>query len=321
VIRAWGARGRRFLARWGRQLLALGLVPAVLGLLVWLVIQEWDTLKTFPWQLNGGYLVLASAFHSLALAATFVVWYLMLRRLGGFDDVRRNFAIYYLSTLAKRIPSAIWYIGGRLMMYQQVGVSRSVVLNATALETLLIGTAGILVYLLLQPFYSYAIANATWILAAVGGLAGVAFLVRPRLLLDLSNALLRRLKKNPIQVDLNRRDLLLWCGIYLLPSPLAGVSLYFMIRAVTVDTQTDLPSIIGVSTLSMLVALLTVILPGGLGLKELTVAGLLSTWMPLSAGVVIAIVYRILQTIDEVLWAALAHLVGARAEGATDKCG
>jgi len=321
MIRAVALWGHRFLSRWGRQMLALGLVAVVLGLLTWSVVQEWDTLKTFPWRLNVGCLLLASLFHSLALGATFVVWHLMLRRLGGFDDVRRNFVIYYLSTLAKRIPSALWYIGGRLMMYRQVEVSRSAVLNATALETVLIGAAGILVYLLLQPFYTYAIANTTWVLAVIGVAASVTFLLRPRLLLDLTNALLRRLKRNSIQADLSRRDLLLWGGIYVIPWPLAGVSLYFMIQAITVGLPADLVSVIGVSTLSMLIALLTIILPGGLGLKELTIAGLLSSWMPLSAGIVIAIAYRILQTLDEVLWAVLAHIVGARAEGATDKSG
>ena len=40
--------------------------------------------------------------------------------------------------------------------------------------------------------------------------------------------------------------------------------------------------------------------------------------MPLSAGIVIVIAYRVLQTLDEVLWAALAHAVAGRSDGATD---
>jgi hypothetical protein len=297
--------GKRAFGRWGQRLLAGGLFLAVFAFLGWSVFQQWDTLKSYPWQLNVGYVALASGFHSLALGVTFVVWHLMLRRLGRVDDARINAHIYYLSTLAKRIPSAIWYVGGRLVMYQRVGVIRSAVLNAIVLETVLIGGAGVLVYLALLPFYSWTSTGVTWLVAIVGILALLAFFVRPRWLLDVTNVALRRWHREPIQADVSRRDLLLWVGIYLIPWPLAGVSLFFMIRAMTPGTTADLVSIIGVSTLSMLVALVSLILPAGLGLKELTIAALMSPWLPLSVGVVVAIAYRVLQTLDEMVWAAL----------------
>jgi hypothetical protein len=307
---------QRLYGRRGRRVFAAGLFLAVVAFLGWGVLREWDTLRTYPWQLSFGYLMLASGFHSLALGVTFVVWHLMLRRLGHVDDARTNAYIYYLSTLAKRIPSAIWYVGGRLVMYQRVGVARSATLNAVALETVLIGCAGALVYVALLPFYPWTSAWITWLLLALGISLLLIFFIRPRWMLEATNLALRRCGRDPIQVVVRRRDLMLWLGIYLLPWPLAGVSLFFMIQSMTPGMATNLAVIVGVSTLSMLVALISLILPAGLGLKEFTIAALMSAWMPLSVGVVVAISYRVLQTFDEVLWAALAYrLFGRRAFG------
>jgi hypothetical protein len=304
---AWG---KKAYARWGGLVLGIGLVAVVSIVLGRAVYREWDTLKTFRWQLNIGYLLLASVFHSLALAATFVAWHLMLRRLGRFGDIRTNAHIYYVSTLAKRVPTAVWYIGGRFTMYQRENVPRSAVLNAIALESLLIGGAGVLIYLVLQPFYEYSSPDVAWIVVAVTGVAALVFLIQPRFLLDLTNIVLRRFNRNPIQAKLSRADLLLWTGIYLAPTPLAGVSLYFLIQGITTGIEVDLVSLIGVATLSMLVGQASMLLPAGFGLKELTMAALLATWMPLSVGVVVAIGFRMLSTFDDLLWAAIAH--GAR---------
>jgi uncharacterized membrane protein YbhN (UPF0104 family) len=46
-----------------------------------------------------------------------------------------------------------------------------------------------------------------------------------------------------------------------------------------------------------------VVLPGGFGLKELTSSVLLSAFMPLSAALVISLVYRLVQTLNEIVWA------------------
>ena len=313
---AWG---RQVLARHGRRLLSVLMVAAIFAVLGWSVIGEWDTVKHYPWQLEIAPLVLASAFHSLALGVTFVVWHLMIRRLGHFADVRRNAYIYYVSTLAKRVPGAIWYISGRLLMYQEEGVTKPAVLNATILETVLIGSAGALVYVMLLPFYAYDSTRANWIIATIGLVAIGLFSVRPRLLLDATNYFLRRWKRTPIEVDLTRQDLILWAVLYMLPGPVSGVSLYFLIRAVTAATMPDLVSAMVVWTLSMLVGLMTMVLPGGLGLKELALATLLSQWMPLSAGVVVAVAFRLLQTFDDAAWAAVVWVLFGRREMSGDR--
>lgn len=292
-----------------RKLVAGSLFLMVLGLMGLVIYREWDLIISFPWQLNVAYLALTLLFHSLALGSTYIVWHLMIARIGRFRDLWTNFRFYYLSTLAKRIPSAIWYVGGRLVMYGEVGVPRSAVLNCVALEILIVGIAGALVYLAFFPLYTYGSDGVIWPVAGVAiTLLGV-LVIRPQILIEGTNALLVRFGRKTQLPLIHRQDILIWGGLYTLPWLFGGTALFFMVKALSPHRSPDLASAIGISTLSTLVALLSTILPGGLALKEITASALLTGWMPLSAGIVISIAYRLLQTLNEVAWALLAYQI------------
>lgn len=291
------------------KILILSLFLAVFAWMGMIVYKQREQLLRFPWHIHIGYLSLTLLFHSLALGITYFVWHLMMTRIGNFKNPRLDFCFYYLSTLAKRIPTPVWYIGGRLVMYNNIGVSRVIVLNCIALETLFVGLAGTIVYLVAFPFYVYTPKSVVWpVTSMAAGLASL-FLIRPQALAEIVSLLSHRLGRGIKLQPIGRQDMLLWTGLYTLPWLFGGMALYYMIRAISRAPGPDLPNAIGVSTLSMLVALLSVILPGGLALKEITVGILLAYWMPLSAGIVISIAYRLLQTLNEIAWALLAYIV------------
>jgi hypothetical protein len=291
--------------------LSRGLILAVIALIGVVVVREWDQIIAFPWRLDLKYLSLSLLFHSLALGTTFLVWYLMIDRLSGFNDLTLNIRFYYLSTLAKRVPTAVWYVGGRLAMYRQVGVAGSVVIGCILLENIMIAMAGALVFLTLLPMYSHVL--YPHLSLKVGGpiaLAGISLfsllLVRPRVLVDFTNRVLRRLGRSELENVPATRDIALWVGLYTLPWLFAGASLYFAILALSDVVGPGIWDSIGISTLAMLVTILSFVLPGGFGLKELTFGALLSFWMPLSSALVLSVAYRLLQTGNEVVWAMVA---------------
>lgn len=294
--------------------LAAGIFLLILAVMGIVVVREWDALIAFHWQVDVRYLGLTIIFHSLALGMTFWVWHLMITRLGHFDNIKLNFRFYYISTLAKRIPTAIWYVGGRLALYQQVGVAASAVLNCIFLENVIIGIAGVFTFLVFLPFYSQ-FPKAGVIPFALVGIAGITgLLVRPQLFVDITNWILKRLGKQVLDKAPARKDIIVWGGLYILPWVLAGFSLYCAIRAFSGDVGLSIIDAFGISTLAMLVALLSTVLPSGLGLKELTSSVLLSYWMPLSSAVVVSIAYRLIQTVNEMLWALAAAIFFASPE-------
>jgi len=294
--------------------LAAGMFLLILTVMGIVVVREWDALIAFPWQIDVRYLGLTVTFHSLALGVTFWVWHLMITRFGHFDNAKLNFRFYYLSTLAKRIPTAIWYVGGRLTLYRQVGVAASTVLNCILLENVVIGIAGVLTFLVFLPLYSQFLKTGVISLALVGIVGITGLLVRPQLFVDITNWILKRLGKQILDIAPARKDIIVWGGLYILPWVLAGFSLYCAIRAFSGDVGLSIIDAVGISTLVMLVALLSTILPSGLGLKELTSSVLLSHWMPLSSAVVISIAYRLIQTANEMLWALAAAIFFASPE-------
>lgn len=253
--------------------------------------------------------------HLLALSTLFLGWYQMMRRLGMSEDWRRDFVVYSLSALARRIPAPVWYIGSRLYLYREYKVPSELILSATGLEAALIATSGLICYLLFLPWYK--IYAQRWFLE-LGGvglsmLLGV-LLFRPNLLIDISNWVLRLLGRPQLSVSVTRIDLVIWETIYLSTWLLDGISLYLVVGAFFPQLP-SMPDILGVSTISALVALATLVLPAGFGLKELTMSALLSIWMPLSAGVAIAIFYRLMHTFLEMLWALVGYWIGRTSRG------
>lgn len=301
----------------GRSLWAASIALVVLAFLGLAIFREWEVLLSFPWQLNWTFLAWQPLIHSLALGSMFLAWHLMMSRLAAVNDWRLNFSIFSITMVARRVPIPMWYAGGRLYLYRKQGVSMKIVLNATILEVALIVVAGVICYVLLLPLYSNLPSWPWWIPAAGIGAFVVALIVRPSLLIDLVNIALRLFKRSPLQASISRGDLLSWELAYLSTWFMDGIGLFLVVSALVVAPP-SLPDVIGISSISALVGLLTLILPGGFGIKELTMGALLSPWMPVSAGIVIALVYRILLTSVEFLWALVGHWIGRSIPDAKD---
>jgi len=291
------------------KFITLILTVLVIALLAWFLLKNWAEISAFPWRINYWYLALTIIFNSLAVAVTFLVWQLMTSRLGGFSDVRSGFRLYYLSALTKRLPTSLPMIGGRILLYNQVGMNSAATMNCILLESILVGIAGIIVFLIFFPFYT-AVPKGMAILMLITGIVLVGiFIWKPQILIDLTNWLAIRWKKQKLTSVPNRRDILLWIGIYTLPWMLGGLSLYCVPRAVADIAAPPLIDAIGISTLANLVSLLAMLLPINFGLKELTSAAMMTAWMPMSTALIITIIHRLILTANDILWAIGAQLL------------
>lgn len=295
-----------------KRLLTLRWLPILLFLVALvsisvLVAKGWNEILYFRWRLHVGYLALTLGFHSLSLGVAFVVWHHIVARLGGANDLWMNFRVYYLSTLAKRVPTGLFYVGGRLIMYKQVGVAAAAIINCTLLENILAGLSGIFTLTIFLPFYYTSGTLLQTALLAIPGVAvTILLLMRPQVFLEVTNRILKYFGKQILYQMPARQDILIWIALYVPAWVLAGLSLYFVPRAVAETVGPGMIDAIRISTLAILVAFVSSILPAGLGLKELTAGVLLSSWMPLSTALVVSLSYRVLQTANEIVWALLA---------------
>ncbi len=302
------AARKKGLINWLMTITSVG----VLGVMVYFVFRQWDALVSFPWKLDFWPLILVFFYHSLSLAATYVVWHLMMRRLGGFTNWQLDLRYYYLSTLAKRLPTSLPYIGGRLAMYHRHGVSGAAVINAVFLENLLIGVGGVLVFLLFSPFFTQVPAGITLPLAA-GGLGVLAFSIfKPEIYVQATNWVLRKFNRRTLDLVPGRLDMLTWIGIYMLPWLLSGASLFYAMRAVSSLSSVGYFDSLAVLTLATLASLVYFVVPGGLALKEMTGSMLLSAWLPVPVALTLMFIFRLMHTANEIIWAYLVMLIPDR---------
>lgn len=302
-------RIKALFGRYGRKVLTAGLVLGTFAILGFLIVRDWGTLQQFQWHLRPSLLVLALCCHAISLVGTFIAWRLITNRLGSPVRVKTDFHIFFLSLAARKIPSAVGYTGTRLFLYGQEGISTSLVLNAIALEFGIAVLTGGWVFVAFRNRYLF-MEDYTWaghgVLVLTLALTGM-FLVRPG---SFIRGIRRNKQDDSARLLLLPKDNMLICALaYLAAWIVGGTSFYLTVWGLIPDPGIDWFNAIGVATLSTLVVLIGTVLPVGIGLKEIAAGILLSKWLPMSVGLSVAVVYRILQMVDEALWVGIAYFL------------
>ena len=318
--RLFGERFRRDKKGWGiRMAVGALLLAASLFFLGYVVYQGrdalWQHLRQLDWRLAG----LAFALYPLGLVPVTWAWHRTMSRMGGCVDLRTNVRLYCLSSLPKRIPSSIWYIASRVALYRDRGVSPATTLAATAMETTWFVLAGFVVFLLSLPFGT-GLAQAEALDVRLIGVAGACLalaLAAPLwapLLLRGVRWLLGRLGVEA-PVGLHARDVLPLLGISALAWIGGGMVLYVLTNAVTSLPLSQLPALLGAWGAAGAISMSAGLLVSGMGLRELTLAVLLGRLMPLPVAAAVSLLFRLLLTVGEFVWALVfAALTGFRRE-------
>jgi len=114
------------------------------------------------------------------------------------------------------------------------------------------------------------------------------------------------------------RDIVVWFSLYFVSWMNGGLILYWMVQAFYADLA---PALLlpfcGFVALSGLVGICLSFIPGGLGLREVTLSALLSFYLPAPVAVGAAVAFRFLLWLGETLFALLIlltiRLLGPRA--------
>lgn len=297
--------------RWARRALGLLVVGLPLLLLGVIIVGNWEQLASYAWHLRPLPLVLSLVLYVAGVSLGVLEWSLIMGRLAGVHSLRKNAKIYSYSTLARRIPGTYWYVAGRMLLYDEEGVAKTTTAAGAVLELASTILSGLLVYLLSLPFcLSTYLAGlpSIWRSGYLGlliGLLGVVFL-RPSLASAVLSRLARFLGKQEVSVTFGTRDTLTWLTLHSLAWVVGGVVLYLLITALQPFPWTALPAAINMTAAAGLVGLVAFISPSGLGIKELTMAYLLSFYVPLPVAVVLTLLFRLWVISGDFLWALLA---------------
>jgi uncharacterized membrane protein YbhN (UPF0104 family) len=140
--------------------------------------------------------------------------------------------------------------------------------------------------------------------------------LHPRVLNALLTIALRLLKRNPVELSLRYRDILLitlaWCGSWII----AGCAFFILLRAIWPDTPfAILPICIGIYAVAWDIGFVSFITPSGLGFREAAITAIFALAFPLlPAGLsaIIALLSRLVSTAAELLCVSIAYVSGGR---------
>jgi uncharacterized membrane protein YbhN (UPF0104 family) len=178
-----------------------------------------------------------------------------------------------LSMLAKYVPGGIWTPAARVVAMRRAGVKDTgTVLASVLLEAGLSAVAGVFVFLVSLPTVSDADAPL-WPLVGFGLL--VVVLLHPAVFRRLARILLRPFG-SPHVPPLPTRTMLALLAYYSVSWVVGGAALFFLLRSVDAGTDpTAIPYLGGVSAVGAIVAVLSIIAPSGLGVREASMYGLM----------------------------------------------
>lgn len=267
----------RFLALLRRRrtvvALQLILIAVILGFLGYYLRDVWA--DALPLLRDASLVEISIALGLLAAYyLLFVVgWQWILAALGVRVGYRLALQAEMVSMLAKYVPGAVWTPLARIVWLRRAGVDQSVVVfSSIMLEAGLSAISGILVFGLGLPFVSGA--DAPLIpLAAFGAL--VAFLIHPRVYIRLARVIFRRFGGGePLLLGWPTMFGLL--AFYSLTWLIGGSALFFLLRSVGGDPAfSSIPYLGGTAAVGAIVAVLSILAPSGLGVREGSMYGLL----------------------------------------------
>ena len=286
---------------WRRFLFSVGLS---IGLLLFLR-QGWATYEAVQRHdfrlIQPLYLLAALVMSLLVYPLQMLAWAMIMRYLGFSPSLRQTLQGYLLSFLPRYIPGSLWgYWSRSQWLERSCGVDYATSILGSILEA----SALILTALSVAAVYLYTSSAGPrrFVLAgACVGLLWVACLVTP--------VLATRLSKERLHSHSKGHALYPWLAAIALHIALwvaYGGSILLIGNAVLSTPSVDLLQATFSSSLSWLLGFVVIIVPTGIGVRELTLATLLSTHsdlLPWQANLV-AIISRF-----EIILAELAWLV------------
>ena len=115
------------------------LAIAILGRMIY---TNWNSLQSIEWKVRPILLIGSFLAYIVYIGLAAFTWGSILNSLGSTSSWREHFRIYYISTLANRLPIPIGDIAGRLLLYNE-STTKKLISFASGLELLLVAMADI----------------------------------------------------------------------------------------------------------------------------------------------------------------------------------
>jgi len=276
--------------------LAVGLL--VVGLCAFAVRHEWA--KAGPRLVDASPAWVALAL--VTVAAYYLVFILGWVRILADFGIRVPYAVALqaemISMLAKYIPGGVWTPAARVAALERLSGERAAgtILASILVEAVLSALSGIAVFVVSLAWVHDVDAPLLPLLLFA---AVCALLLHPRIFTPLGTRLLRPFGLRSLK-PLPFPTMLILFGFYCLTWLVGGLALFFLVRSLgSAPPLETIPFLGGTAAIGAIVAVLAVVAPSGLGVREASMYGLLIAITSNTTALGVTVLNRLIITVVE----------------------
>lgn len=297
-----------------RLALQIGLAVLIFGFLVLTVIDQWSEIQSEGVHFKVGWLVPAIVILPFFYVFSAYGWDLILRFLGYRIGFGRAQVAWGQPLLARYVPGSVLYVLGRVVLSERAGIPRRITIASIVYEQAISATSAVVIA-------SYFIINhpdlegqpLRWAVLLLIPLAIV--LLAPRVFGPLANRALRAFGREPLPEVMPLHGVLLLVVYFSLNWFVVALGIYCVARSVTYIPFNDILLVGSAQAIGYFAALVTLVAPAGLGVRDAAFAWGLKAALPsrsFALGSLIAIAVRGVMTVGELIYVGAVTALGRR---------
>ncbi len=297
-----------------RLAIQLGIAIIIFGFLVLTVVNQWAEIKAKGVHFHVLWLIPAFAILPLFYAFSALGWDLTLRFLGYRIGMGRAQVAWGQPLLARYVPGSVLYVVGRVLLSERAGVPRRITIASIVYEQAVSATSaiGVAAYFII----SHPDLQGEPLRWAVLLLIPAAIVVlHPRVFGPLADRVMRAFGREPLPAVISLRGVLALLVFYALNWGVVAVGIYCVARSVSTIPFSDIPVVGSAQAVGYVAALVTLVAPAGLGIRDAAFAWAVKVAVPsksFAVGSLIAIAVRGVLTVVELIYVGLVTALGKR---------
>lgn len=273
------------------------------------IYQQRSIIFSVHWKFDAVSLVFMLALQMLNYIFNIIAWHVLSKSTGLNITFIENFRIWAFSSLTRFLPGKIWQYPGRVLLLKEKNVPTAIAGTLVIEEILFNLCFGLLViyfsltFWILPPQFSF-IHNTRYILLPTFAILFYLVFTNKNVLEKLIILIKKISGKNLKvlkQVSIQPKWLLPIAFVFSVRFIISGEVLFFMTKTVIPIDVSLMPAFIGAFSLSWLFGYIAFFAPAGLGVAEISLALLLSQYMPLGLASIISISFRVANLFAEML--------------------
>ncbi len=290
-----------------KKILQIVILIALAAFLTVKLRKDWNTLKNYEWNVQIQFLIIS--FFSLIVVYLCIIkiWHLILMRLDVQLSYKKAVMIWFRTSIMKYLPGRIWNILGMILIAEREGISKTKVLLSgfvNQIFSLVSATAFSILYLhFSSEDYAISLKYLFYLLPAL------TIFCFPPILKKLIVIFTKKKGISNNSISINGYSSLVLYFSYVGVWILYGIAFLFFTLSFVKFPVGKSYVIVSVFILSHILGFLSMITPGGIGVREGILTYLLNFHFPISIAIVVSISSRLLLIAADALLFGASYLI------------